>query len=203
MYGSGVETETGYSKWHFESVGIRTWMNATFTLNVELLDLFQVAPTFTLTIFDITPYRQIIRYYRPEYTLMETVFDSSNSVADFWDMEIGATFDLDFLSLSSVVTDNAKTLKYSFMDLFLNPSTATPYPTSMTQLKADLSYDSDYEVTYTDKYYSIDILKLLGLDLTTWKYYGADKWWYRFSILHEDTNDQTDQVLWDVINWLS
>lgn len=92
-YDGGVDPVKG-DKWHYEAYGIRTWCKATFTLNLELFSIYKASPAFTVTVFDITPYKQIIKWYRPENTLMETLFDANNQVTDFWDAQIAATYSI-------------------------------------------------------------------------------------------------------------
>ena len=54
----------------------------------------------------------------------------------------------------------------------LNPNTAELYPTSTTDALNSLAFDSSYVSSWADKYWKIDFLKLLGIDLTTNYYYG-------------------------------
>lgn len=94
----------------------------------------------------------------------------------------------------------AKTLDYSFMDVLLNPSTSKLYPESFTEAKTDLTYNTDYQSLWKDKYYNINLLETFGIaDPSTWKYYGDNKYFYRFSLLNEASNIKTDQLLWDII----
>ena len=76
------------------------------------------------------------------------------------------------------------------MDLILNPSTYQPYPATLNNIITDASY-SDPSV-WINKILGVNLFKLFGLDLSAWKYYGKDKYWYRFSMLNEAANPKTD-----------
>ncbi len=157
---------------------------------MEAFGLYKWSPLLTITFFDITPYKQIISWYRPEYTLMETVFDSANSVPDFWDLHFAATYSVSLLQLTAEFKEEAKTLKYSIMDLILNPTTYQPYPKSLDSILTDATY-SDASI-WVNKILGINFFKLFGLDLSAWKYYGKEKYWYRFSLLNEANNAKDD-----------
>lgn len=203
IYESGDDLVEG-PKWHYEAYGVRAWSNATFTLNLDVLSYYKISTTFSVNIFDVTPYKQIIKWYRPENTLMETVFDSSNTVADFWDAKIAATYSMSFLTLTTSVVETAKTLKYSMVDVLLNPSTSVPYPSTIAELQTDMAYDSDYVSVWSDSYWKVEFLKVFGIDLASYfKYYGKNLYYYRFSLLNESSNVYTDQLLWDIINYFS
>ena len=71
-YSAGIDPSN--ANWHLEAYGARMYMNATFTVNLALYTNWYVGKAvFTLTLFDITPYQQVIRFYRPDIFGMQYV----------------------------------------------------------------------------------------------------------------------------------
>ena len=62
----------------------------------------------SINVLDIVPYKQIIKWYKPENTLVGNF--------DFWDMELAGSYSVNILQLSTLVTENAKAYKYSLVD---------------------------------------------------------------------------------------
>lgn len=114
-------------------------------------------------------------------------------------MQVAATYSATFLTTTAKVVENAKTLQYSMVDVLTDPTTNKPYPTTIDQAKADLGFFGLPSV-WADKFWTVDILKLFGIDLASYtKYYGKNKVWFRFSLFDESNNSHLDQVLWDII----
>ena len=187
-------------KWHDEAYGLRVWLNTSFVFDIELFNFYKRQIHLTVNVFDITPYKQIISWYRPEHYLAETVFDKDNQKEDFFDVKLIGTYSVSLLELRTAITENAKTLKYSLIDVLENPDTAKPYPDSVADAKASLAFNGKYDSEYEDDFLNIDFLKVFGIDLYTSKYYGKGKVIYRYSILHEDQDDDSDELLNDIIN---
>ena len=70
----------------------------------------------------------------------------------------------------------------------------------MADAKASLAFNDKYDSEYEDDFLNIDFLKVFGIDLYTSKYYGKGKVIYRYSIFHEDQDDDSDELLNDIIN---
>lgn len=60
-------------KWHDEAYGLRVWLNTSFTFDIELFNFYKRQIHLTLNVFDITPYKQIISWYRPEISISEII----------------------------------------------------------------------------------------------------------------------------------
>lgn len=103
--------------------------------------------------------------------------------------------------MRTAISENAKILKYSLIDVLENPDTARPYPESATDAKASLKFNDKYNSEYEDDFLNIDFLKVFGIDLSTSKYYGKGKVIYRYYIIHEHWDDDSDELLYDIINY--
>ena len=67
---TGTQDPTN-TQWHIHAIGFRAYANVTTQFNVNVLNLYQMQFLITITLFDITPYKQVIRWYRPEFAIMQ------------------------------------------------------------------------------------------------------------------------------------
>lgn len=182
-------------RFHNEAFGFRAWMNTSFTLDLEVLQFYRRSITFSLNVFDITPYKQTVSIFRPAYFLKDTVFDQDNNRPDYFDVKLIGSYSVNFLQLRTFVSENAKTLKYSLVDVLENPHTSKPYPESTDEAKAALAYNGLYESPNEDLIWNIDFLKVFGIDFSSNRLYGANRILYRLSVLHEEDDDNSDEVI--------
>ena len=182
-------------RFHFEAYGLRAWMNTSFTFDVELLNFYRRSITLSLNVFDITPYKQTISYFRPEFYLKDTVFDQDNKRPDYFDIKLIGSYSVNFLQLRTFVSENAKTIRYSLADVLEKPNTSKPYPESTDEVRAALGYNNLYETANEDFLWNIDLLKVFGIDLASNRLYGFNRILYRFSVFHEEHDDNSDEVI--------
>ena len=81
------------------------------------------------------------------------------------------TYSAKFLQLNTKVKELAETVKYSFVDTILNPSTVLPYPTSITGFENAFAFDTTYSSTWNDPYWNINFLTMFGITPPA-AYYG-------------------------------
>lgn len=112
-------------------------------------------------------------------------------------MKIVAYYSVQFCTLTTKVTENAKVYKYSLVDVVMDPTNKRPFPTSLAQLQADPTYlTAGKASSWTDKYWNIDFLKVFGLDLATYTtFYGKDKLFFTLSFFKEASNTHANELL--------
>lgn len=72
------------TKWNYYGAGLRFWSNATFIYDLEILKTYKAKVTFAVNFFDIVPYKQVVKFYRPDYSFNESFA--------FWDAQVAATY---------------------------------------------------------------------------------------------------------------
>lgn len=93
---SGSDAVKG-SKWNYYGAGIRFWSNATFIYDLEIIKTYKAKVTLTVNLFDITPYKQIVKYYRPEFAVNESFA--------FWDAQVAGTYSVQVGKISASVRE--------------------------------------------------------------------------------------------------
>jgi hypothetical protein len=97
--------------------------------------------------------------------------------------------------------EQMRVLKYSLVDVMMAPTTKKLYPSTLTEIFNDAVYNVGS--SWTDKFWgSLDILQFAGFDLNTNAYYGKNKPYYTYSLLHEATNTHASELLIDFLKLL-
>lgn len=60
---------------HYESYAFRTWSNASYAITAKVLNLYAWKGTFTLGLFDVTPYKHVISWYRAAQAVKDFIVD--------------------------------------------------------------------------------------------------------------------------------
>jgi hypothetical protein len=71
VFDSGIDLVKG-SKWNYYGAGLRFWSNATFIYDLEVMKSYKAKATFAVNLFDIVPYKQVFKFYRPEFAVNES-----------------------------------------------------------------------------------------------------------------------------------
>jgi len=162
------------------------WSNATFIYDLEIIKTYKAKVTLTVNLFDITPYKQIVKYYRPTFAFNESFA--------FWDAQVAATYSVQVMKITASVREQMRVLKYSLVDVMMSPTTKKLWPANFTEVNTDAVYNTGS--SWTDRYWgALDILQFAGYDLNSNTYYGRNKPYYTYSLLHEDTNTHTGELL--------
>ena len=51
---------------------------------MELFNAYEYSASFYFTVFDLTPYKQIVRWYRPEWAIYNLIEDGTQ----YWDINV-------------------------------------------------------------------------------------------------------------------
>jgi hypothetical protein len=81
------------SKWNYYGFGVRAWSNVTFIYELEVISTYKAKGTFAINFFDITPIKQIVKYYRPEFTVNETFA--------FWDAQFAWLYSVQLMKITA------------------------------------------------------------------------------------------------------
>lgn len=181
--------------WHYESYAVRMWSNATFFFDFEALKSYKSQVKITLNFFDLVPYKQMFKWYRPAITVSENF--------NFWDAEVSGLFTVKFLTVETKFTENMRTLKYSLADLMVDPTVNKIIPSAITDINTDATYANNDAISWTDKLWGFDLIKFFGYDLSTYPYYGKNKKYFTFSLLNEANNSHTNELLIDLFTAIS
>ena len=85
VWEAGTDLVKG-AKWNYYAAGLRFWSNATFVYNLEIIRTYKARIAFTVNFFDITPYKQVVKYYRPDYAYNESFA--------FWDAQVAGLYSI-------------------------------------------------------------------------------------------------------------
>ena len=72
------------TEWQMEGYGYRTKCYYSYVLSMELFNEFSWSIDLYFTFFDITPYKHVVRWVRPEWYIYNMVEDGST----YWDINV-------------------------------------------------------------------------------------------------------------------
>ena len=158
--------------WQKQAYGLRAWSNFTTTCSFEILQAYSYELKLTFALFDITPFKQMIQYVRPEF-----VFSGMTQ----WDAIFQGLYSFRVLFMESGIKENVKTGKFSFVDWFKDITNAYPYPTKGDNFVYNLKYQANYKSP--DWKFSLLDLFVDAKKSPALKWYGKDKFWYKVGLI--------------------
>ena len=98
--------------WHSEAWGFRTWSNLSFALHLTIPHIYTWEPTITLGFFDVTPYRQIVKMYRPAVALADLLAGNPW----YWDLQLIGEYSIWAAWIQTNIAENAGVQSDSTLD---------------------------------------------------------------------------------------
>lgn len=178
-YSTQYSAEVYEDYWIRDAYGFRVWANLTTYCEFEIFEAYTVGIENVFTLFDITPYEQVVRYIKTEFV--------NNGEVAAWDAAIEGLFTVKALELETNIYQNVKTMTFSFYDFFdnIDDSDYIPFPDE----KDDFAFDDDYETSYTDPYWTHNFLDIFfGTD--DLPFFGEDRVWFSMYVV-DKTKDRT------------
>jgi hypothetical protein len=98
--------------WHYEGYGLHSKAYARYNITAEIAYNYFWSVEFELGLFEATPYKQLVKFYRPEATVMEFI-DNNNFYTGAY---VEAWSSLKALWFSAYFTESEKTVEFSVGD---------------------------------------------------------------------------------------